>query len=162
MTKQNETQGGWKRNKRAYRARKQKKRKDEGETEKGEEGGGNNYLKSPFCRLPLGTFILSRKTSVDPHTPFLCLSVSFQHPQLNTALVCTSMRSTSHYLWKQLLIQGETRRKERWEGQRYRIRERRSEEPEIMPSGCVYEKRENSGRININCVSQGRGDFNRI
>lgn len=37
-----------------------------------------------------------------------------------------------------------------------------TEEPEIMPSGCVYVKRENSARININCASQGREDFNRI
>lgn len=37
MTKQNKTQGGRKRNKRADRARKQKERKDEGETVKGVE-----------------------------------------------------------------------------------------------------------------------------
>lgn len=32
-----------------------------------------------------------------------------------------------------------------------------TEEPEIMPRGCVYVKRENSARININRASQGMG-----
>lgn len=44
--------------------------------------------------------------------------------------------------------------------------DRGNEEPEIMPSGCVYVKRENSACININRANQGRrsrgADFNRI
>lgn len=81
--------------------RKRKKGSDMKEKEierrKGEIQGREKEMeittkKAPSVDFPLGTFILSRKASTDPHTPFC------QHPQLNTALVCTSMQSTSHYL----------------------------------------------------------------
>lgn len=102
--------------------RKQEKRA--GEREKRKSRGGVGAMEITTNKAPSADFPLGHSSSPEKppsnRTPHSSLSVSFQHPQLYTALVCTSMRSTSHYLWKQLLIQRETEREERWEGQRSR------------------------------------------
>lgn len=102
--------------------RKEARERGKEDLEEGEKRDGNNYQKH-VCRYSPGIFILWRRKKKSLLSPPLPPSVSFLHPQLNTALVCTSMQSTSHYLQKQLLTErkreGEnTGRKEWWEGQR--------------------------------------------
>lgn len=76
--------------------------------------GGNDF----FFQVSFGDLFRPFQKSLHrpPHPIPPCLLPA---PQL-TALVCTSMQSTSHYLWKQLLIGRKAGRKKGWDWQRYR------------------------------------------
>lgn len=135
-----------------------RKQKDRERESKGEllgggrerERDGNNYLKKHLLQtFPWDIHPLQKSLQRPPHPIPLLLP----HPQLNTALVCTSMRFD-----KPLPVKVITHTEGVWE----KGNVGGTEEPEIMPSGCVYVRRENSARININRASQGMGDFNRI
>lgn len=109
-----------------------KKRSDRRKSNRERVKDVGDYLKS----TSLGTFILSRKAYIYPHTPFLSLSPSSTHNLVLHwfALQCSRQATTceSNYSYRERLGEREGGRDRGIE------EERASEEPEIMPPGCVY------------------------
>lgn len=103
--------------------------------------------KTPPADFPLGYSSLPQKKSLHrPPTPHFSLSFLPQHCaglHFNAVDKPLPVKAITH-------TEGETGGEGEVGG---------TEEPEIMPWGCVYVKRENSARININRASQGMGGF---